>query len=275
MDIEHLTKTQIVMLALLVSFVSSVATGIVTVSLVSQAPEGVTQTINRIVERTVEKVVTEPSKAIVAVASGNTPAPTIEKTVVVKEDDLAANSIAQLQKSIVKIVEKGGPESGFYARGVIVDAKGTIVTDRSVVDPNLGSEAIFPNGERVPITARSSESGSAILIFDASFIGTSTPSFSVAPLADISKLKLGQAVIRIGGKGKDAVSTGVIASLPDMSPTADRLIETNVAATVPGGVLITLFGQVVGMTTGTSLNSGAGFYTSASEIASALSAKTK
>jgi hypothetical protein len=274
MDIEHLNKTQIVMLALLVSFVSSIATGIVTVSLVSQAPEGVTQTINRIVERTVEKVVTEPGKAIAAAASGSIPAST-EKTVVVKEDDLAANSISQIQKSIVKIVEKGAPESAFYARGIIVDALGLIATDRSIVDPNLGSEAIFPNGDRVTITARTPASGSSVLLFEPSFIGTSTPKFAVAPLADISKLKLGQAVIRIGGKTKDAVSTGVISSLPDTSSTSDHLIETNVNATVPGGVLITLFGDVVGITTGTSLGAGGVFYTSASEIASALSAKTK
>lgn len=279
MDIEHLNKTQIVMLALLVSFVSSIATGIVTVSLVSQAPAGVTQTINRIVERTVEKVVTEPSKAIaaVAVSAGVSPQPTasVEKTVVVKEDDLAANSISTIQKSIVKIVEKGAPESAFYARGIIVTKEGVIVSDRSSIDPNLGSEAIFPNGERFPVTARASGAGTSIMVLDPSFVGTSTPDFTPAPLTDISKIRLGQAVIRIGGKGRDAVSTGVVSSLPDTSENADNLIETNVAATVPGSVLITIFGEVVGMTTGDSLASGNGFYTSAKAITQALSAKAK
>lgn len=278
MDIEHLNKTQIVMLALLVSFVSSIATGIVTVSLVSQAPVGVTQTINRIVERTVEKVVTEPTKAIAAAAGApipTTPAPTVEKTVVVKEDDLAANSISQMQKSIVKIVEKGAPESAFYARGVIVTKEGTIVTDRSIVDPNLGSEAIFPTGERFAVTARATGAGSSVILLDPNFVGTTTPSFSVAALADISKLRLGQAVIRIGGKGKDAVSTGVIASVPDTSANSNRLVETNVTSTVPGGVLITLFGEVVGVTTGESIATGNGFYTSAATISDVLSAKAK
>ena len=38
MDLEHLNKTQIILLTLLVSFVTSIATGIVTVSLLAQAP---------------------------------------------------------------------------------------------------------------------------------------------------------------------------------------------------------------------------------------------
>ena len=47
---EHLTKQQIILLALLVSFVTSIATGIVTVSLINQAPAGTTNTVERIIE---------------------------------------------------------------------------------------------------------------------------------------------------------------------------------------------------------------------------------
>ena len=54
---EHLTKAQIVLLTLFVSFVSSMATGIVVVTLMQQAPEPVLQSITRVVEKTIEKVV--------------------------------------------------------------------------------------------------------------------------------------------------------------------------------------------------------------------------
>ena len=102
MDVEHLTKHQIVLLTLLVSFVTSIATGIVTVSLMDQAPPSVTRTINQIVERTVEKVV---PAAVTSASQGAAAAMvTKETTVVVKNDDLVAQSIAKVQKGIVRIV---------------------------------------------------------------------------------------------------------------------------------------------------------------------------
>ena len=57
MDIKDLNKPQLIMLALLLSFVTSIATGITTVTLMQQAPASVTVPINRIVKETVEKIV--------------------------------------------------------------------------------------------------------------------------------------------------------------------------------------------------------------------------
>ena len=62
---ESLTKTQIVLLVLLVSFVTSLATGIVTVTLVNQAPQPVTHTINKVVEKLVPREFTVKEKTVV------------------------------------------------------------------------------------------------------------------------------------------------------------------------------------------------------------------
>ena len=85
MDIEQLSKSQIILLTLLVSFVTSIATGIVTVSLMGQAPPSIAQSVNRIVERTVEKVIPAGQTASTVI--------TREKTVVVKESDLISEAV--------------------------------------------------------------------------------------------------------------------------------------------------------------------------------------
>jgi len=91
---EELNKTQLVLLMLFISFVTSIATGIVTVTLLEQAPKSVTQQINRIVERTVEKVVPGPAETR-----------TINTTtqVVVSEDDLIIRAVAKTTPALVRI----------------------------------------------------------------------------------------------------------------------------------------------------------------------------
>jgi hypothetical protein len=57
MNIEDLNKSQLILLAILISFVTSIATGITTVTLMDQAPKSVTLPITRVVQQTVEKIV--------------------------------------------------------------------------------------------------------------------------------------------------------------------------------------------------------------------------
>src|SRR3989344_2302754 len=87
---EHLTKAQIVLLTLFVSFVASMATGIVVVTLMDQAPDPVNQTITNVVERTIEKItptfVEKPGKQII-----------------IKDEDLVVAAIEKNTKSTVAL----------------------------------------------------------------------------------------------------------------------------------------------------------------------------
>jgi hypothetical protein len=248
MDLEKLTKHQILLLTLLVSFVTSIATGIVTVSRMDQAPEGVTRVINQIVERTVETVV--PSTQGAAVAT--------ETTVVIKQDELVPQSIAAVQKSIVRIVGEGSDQ--LVARGVVLDTKGTAATDGAALLASGATsfEAILASGERVPAVLRPVASTTTAVAYVDLAVGTST-GFAPATLADPTKLTLGQTVLRIGGVGQDTVGEGVIASLPKESQ-AD-VIYASVSSATPGSVLITIFGEIIGMVTMDTALLGADAYT--------------
>ena len=75
MDIKDLNKPQLILLAVLLSFVTSIATGITTVTLMQQAPTSFTAPVNRVIKQTVEKIQQVEGKTTV-------------QTVVIKEEDL-------------------------------------------------------------------------------------------------------------------------------------------------------------------------------------------
>jgi hypothetical protein len=262
MDLENLTKHQIVLLTLLVSFMTSIATGIVTVSLMDQAPPGVTKTINQIIEHTVEKVVptTQGAAAVTTV-----------KTVVVKDDDLTAQSIAAIQKSVIRIVGKG--DDKLIARGVIVSGNGAALTDKGAIMASSfdSFEAILNSGERVPVSIPKGQSASSSLELVQVTVGTSTK-YAVASIAKPSTLQLGQSVIRIGGTGTDVVGEGIIAALPVKD---SNQLQASVTSATPGSIIMTLFGEIIGIATSDSLDNGANLYTLASIPQLAPPAATK
>jgi hypothetical protein len=248
MDLEQLTKHQIILLTLLVSFVTSIATGIVTVSLMDQAPAGVTKVVNQIVEHTVEKVIPATQGAGVA---------TTEKTVIVKDDDIVAQSIAKVQKSMIRITASGSDL--LISRGVIIGSDGTAFADKAALAASGATkfDAILPSGERVTAQLKGVTATTSDLAVLTLALGTTT-GWSPASLIATSKLVLGQSVIRIGGKGADTVGNGVVATLP--ATDTPNLIAASVSSGTPGSLLMTLFGDIIGITTGNSLISGPEYY---------------
>lgn len=121
MNIEDLSKSQIILLTLLVSFVTSIATGIITVTLLEQAPPTVTQSVNRIVQNTIEKIVpAEGEKTI--------------ETVIIKEEDLVADAISQNIKSLVAIRASTDAGAGqVIGTGFLVSKDGVVITDATFV----------------------------------------------------------------------------------------------------------------------------------------------
>ena len=222
---EHLTKQQIILLALLVSFVSSIATGIVTVSLLGQSTPAVTQTINRVVERTIEKV--SPS------------ATTTTETIIVKDDQAIVDAIAKASKSVVRLVAGGNT----VALGAIISSGGSIA---AVVEPNARiTHARLEGGNSVAVNEVSRDADTGLTLFQAeqSADPRSARVYAPAALAGPATVKLGQSVIAIGGRETPMVATGIISSI------REGRIATNIKDTDfdSRGILVNLLGEVVGM----------------------------
>lgn len=264
MEIEELTKSQIVLLVLLVSFVTSIATGIVTVSLLAQAPPAVTQTVNRVIERTIETVVPAEGQQASVV--------TKETTVVVKEDDLITQSIQDSFEKIARIHEGTSTSSPIVALGAII-GNGTIVTDRTFVSDEH-AVVVADGTYRFTVSATVPEAGIAIL----TATGTA-PSAGAFKSVDAGSLKLGQTVIGIYGARSDRVAMSVLAGTGTLAKVGTgedvasvRGLDTTIDATLtPGAPLVTIFGELVGVSTPVSRADGKGSFIAYSDIAAILS----
>lgn len=136
-SIEELTKMQIILLTLLVSFVVSIATGIITTSLLAEAPVSVTQTINRVVERTIETVVP-------ATPSTETPLSSDEEAI------LASFQLAS--KAVVEIREASQATSSPSILGVIISNTGLIVAPSEGIRADGVYSALLANNVSSPLT---------------------------------------------------------------------------------------------------------------------------
>lgn len=233
---EHLTRQQIILLALFVSFFSSIATGIVVVSLMDQSTPTptVTQTINRIVERTVEKA--SPSQ------------PSGKEIVIVKDDQAIINAISNVNKSIVRItgVASDATTDRYVGIGIIASDSGKIIADLQSVAPGESLYAHLDGGNTVSVSYISTDPDTQLSLFqaDQSNDPRSTRAYSPVLLGDSDSVKLGQAVIFISGYKTPIVATGIVSSIVQDRIIANVPDKQNFDSQV---ILVNLLGEVIGI----------------------------
>jgi hypothetical protein len=143
MDMNDLNKNQLILLALLVSFVTSIATGIVTVALMEQAPPGVTQTINRVVEKTVQVVQPKTETQVVT------------EQVVVREGDLVADAVQMNMGGLVSFyVLDANNTQQEIGSGFLVTPDGLVSTDIDIVSRMSAGAGVFAVYKDVSFTVR-------------------------------------------------------------------------------------------------------------------------
>lgn len=264
MDMEELSKSQIVLLTLFVSFVTSIATGIVTVSLMDQAPPSIAQTVNRIVERTVERVVPSGQAASSVV--------TTEKTVVVRESELIAKAVEKVRPSLVHIYASSS-ESVFLGLGIVVDADGGIVTDSLAIGEAKNILIALSDGTRVDASVASlnADTGIAILRSATTTYEGQPVQFSPATLS-VGTPTLGQTVVILSGKTISRITDALVTALIPRGENEAAVVDTNASAdfVMDGSPLVDTEGGVVGISTSVSrVSSGSAFMPTSSILSSA------
>ncbi len=256
MDIERLTKSQVVLLTLLVSFVTSIATGIVTVSLMEDAPPTITQTVNRIVERTVETVAPSQPAAV---------ATTIEKEVLVGESEQLARAIERVAPSVVRLYMPGKDESGadtrlFVGHAIVVSRDGALIADSGTPEGQL--TALRSDSIEVPVNIAARPEGSAFIRLQASTPPDSTLSWEPATFSQ-EKARLASPMVAIGGRAGTRVAQGIVTGFSGPEKEgAPSYVETDIASEVvaAGSPLIGVDGAVRAIATRPSREAGTGTF---------------
>ncbi|HEY4504134.1 MAG TPA: serine protease [Candidatus Paceibacterota bacterium] len=238
---EHLSKQQIVLLTLLVSFVTSIATGIVTVSLMDQAPAGVTQTINRVVEKTIERVASNSG------SSGSLS----NSAVAINSEDRIVKTLEKVSKSVVRIKPSGADTDSVTGLGIMVSKDGVILTDKASIASLGNLMAVFSDGQEFPIQVVQSQIDGDIVFVVVSIPADKKTSL-ITPASSAQSVKLGQTVLSLSGKNLDNLSQGIIEKMEGNN------IETSIDSldAMIGSPLFTIFGDIVGFET-TSLKKSA------------------
>lgn len=252
MDIEELSKSQLLMLTLLVNFITSIAAGILTVSLLAQAPTTVTQTVNRIVDHTIETVATgTPLSTIIA-----PPTTTVTKTIIQHDDSQLPDAIASVAARTVSIYSSAGTSTPLIAHATYLASARAIVTPTQSTGLPDHISVVFPDGTVLP--ASISRSGATLTIYGFS----DTAVLPKAPSATIiAHVNVKQGVTVVALTADNSAVTGIVSKVD-----ADT-IHTNLPYIPAGSAIMNVSGDILGISTG-----AAGVYIVADKITTLLNA---
>lgn len=227
MDVKELNKTQLILLAVLLSFVTSIATGITTVTLMQQAPVSFTAPVNRVIQQTIEKIQQVEGKTTV-------------QTVVVKEEDLVVDAIAKNNSAVFSIIKETQDTDGqtievSAGRGFAISTDGIIVADASLVPDKEVYYVKNDSGKFKADFVSTNKAGFSFLKIGASVNGTDKLVFTVPAFGDLSLMKVGQKILVLG----NSISSSIFEGNND--------VNINVTKSNTGGLVLNLDGEVIGI----------------------------
>src|SRR3989338_5943037 len=275
---HRITSVQLVLFAILLSFIVSVATTILTVLYFSEALTGgrdfnvfrqilpvkefATKETNEKIIRQDELVVIVVKKASPSVVSivASKDVPIYERQYVnpFPDDPFFNNFFKDFETPQEN--QKGTQRQEVSAgTGFIISADGLILTNKHVVSDTAAEYTVFLNdGTKVPAKVLARDP-----FQDLAVVKIEKENLRVLPFADSSAVDIGQGVIAIGnalGEFRNTVSVGIVSGLGrtvaakggDIGiENLDELIQTDAAINPgnSGGPLLNLHGEVIGINT--------------------------
>jgi len=229
MDIEELSKAQLLLLTVMVNFVVSIATAVLTVSMLDSAPHTVTQTVDRIVDHTIQTISAPIQVATVPIIKSSQP----EKPAPTTEQLLTAAVSADAARTV--LIHKTSTSSPAIAFGTYLPKSRAVVT---ATVAGLPKEAVIEFADGTAIPASFSKSNASVYIYGFSD-DADLPSAPAVTLAESSSLKQGQTLVALT---KDSAAvTGIISKVEDAG------IQTSLAGVPAGAGVVSLAGDVVGI----------------------------
>lgn len=227
MDIKDLNKPQLILLALLLSFVTSIATGITTVTLMEQAPASVTVPINRVIKQTIEKIEQVEGKTTV-------------QTVIVKEEDLIVDAIAKNKSSGFVITKEvldaqNAINEVSAGRGFALTSDGVVVVDATLA---LDKEVYYVRNDSGKFKAEflgTDKSGVSYLKLGAPLDPKNKIAYTVPAWGDLAKMNIGQKIIVLGNGISSFMYEG------------NKDLRISVTKSNAGSMVLNLDGEVLGI----------------------------
>jgi 2-alkenal reductase len=183
---------------------------------------------------------------------------TSSQVITLQQNTAIVEAVRKVKPAVVTVLNTLHTRSGrgqATGTGVIVDAKGYIVTNNHVVEGAQKIEVLFENGDKADAKLIGADAFSDLAVLQV----TSKAMPAVAQLGDSSNLQVGEPVIAIGsalGNFRNTVTVGVVSGLnrrlsANDASSQEGMIQTDAAINHgnSGGPLLNAAGQVIGINT--------------------------
>ncbi|MFA6463775.1 MAG: hypothetical protein WCV55_02105 [Candidatus Paceibacterota bacterium] len=217
---EHLTKQQIILLALLVSFSTAVATGITIFSLADNSLNpGVQQIAYRVIEKTISQVASDsPVRKIIPDIVSNTVAQESQALSISDIADKTSGSLIRIYRTIA-----GTTTPEFVTLGVMTLNNNIIGADGTNLSTSFNYVTVLSDNKQYQISFIK-ELGGGLSLFKLTDESAAKiiPTIKTLPS---TKLKIGFNVVSIGGdQSSNVVSTGIIKQISSV-PLNDKTVS--------------------------------------------------